>query len=111
MGLVRATKMAFPEFNRTGANGAPLQQDAEEFFSGLLTIGAGILKEDSQIKAALPFATPQELGGASNLIDALFGLKMEETLTCDEFDDKGASGEKDDKMQDDEEAKVSGSSL
>jgi len=103
--------MAFPEFNRTGSNGAPLQQDAEEFFSGLLTIGAGILKEDSQIKAALPFATPQELGGASNLIDALFGLKMEETLTCDEFDDKGASGEKDDRMQDDEEAKVSGSSL
>jgi len=109
--LVRATKMAFPEFNRTGSNGAPLQQDAEEFFSGLLTIGAGILKEDSQIKAALPFATPQELGGASNLIDALFGLKMEETLTCDEFDDKGASGEKDDKMQDDEENKVSGASL
>ena len=103
--LVRATKMAFPEFNRTGPNGAPMQQDAEEFFSGLLTFGAGILKEDSHMKAALPFTTPQELGGASNLIDALFGLKMEETLTCDEFDDKGASGDKDNKMQDDEEAK------
>jgi len=102
--LVRATKMAFPEFNRTGPNGAPLQQDAEEFYSGLLTIGANILKEDSQIKAALPFATPQDLGGASNLIDALFGLKMQETLTCDEFDDKGAS----DKMQEDDDAKVSG---
>ena len=103
--LVRATKMAFPEFNRTGPNGAPLQQDAEEFYSGLLTIGAGILKEDSQIKAGLPFSTPQELGGATNLIDALFGLKMQETLTCDEFDDKGASG--DDKMQEDDDAKVS----
>jgi len=103
--LVRATKMAFPEFNRTGPNGAPLQQDAEEFFSGLLTIGAGILKEDSQLKAALPFATTEELGGASNLIDALFGLKMEETLTCDEFDDMGASSDKGDKMQDDEENK------
>ena len=97
--------MAFPEFNRTGPNGAPLQQDAEEFYSGLLTIGAGILKEDSQIKAGLPFSTPQELGGATNLIDALFGLKMQETLTCDEFDDKGASG--DDKMQEDDDAKVS----
>jgi len=103
--LVRATKMAFPEFNRTGPNGAPLQQDAEEFFSGLLTIGAGVLKEDRQIKAGLPLVTHAELGGASNLVDALFGLKMEETLTCDEFDDKGASGDKDDKMQDDEEAK------
>lgn len=109
--LVRATKMAFPEFNRTGANGAPLQQDAEEFFSGLLTIGAGILKEESQIKAALPFTTPQELDGATNLVDALFGLKMEETLTCDEFDDKGASGDKDDKMKDDEEAKETAASL
>jgi ubiquitin carboxyl-terminal hydrolase 14 len=102
--------MAFPEFNRTGANGAPLQQDAEEFFSGLLTIGAGILKEDSQLNAALPFATTKELGGATNLIDALFGLKMEETLTCDEFDDMGASSDKDDKMQDDEETKEAGAS-
>jgi len=98
--LVRATKMAFPEFNRTGPNGAPLQQDAEEFFSGLLTISADILKEDSQIKAALPFATAEELGGSSNLIDALFGMKMEETLTCDEFDDMGTSGDKDEKMED-----------
>jgi len=109
--LVRATKMAFPEFNRSAPNGAPLQQDAEEFFSGLLTIGASTLKEDSQIKAALPFATAEELGGASNLVDALFGLKMEETLTCDEFDDKGTSGDKNDKMQDDEEAKETGVSL
>lgn len=109
--LVRATKMAFPEFNRTGPNGAPLQQDAEEFFSGLLTIAAGILKEDSQMKAALPFATTEELGGATNLVDALFGLKMEETLTCDEFDDMGASNDKDDKMQDAEETKETGASL
>jgi len=103
--LVRTTKLVFPEFNRTGPNGAPLQQDAEEFFSGLLTIAAGELKDDRQIKAALPFSTTEELGGATNLVDALFGLKMEETLTCDEFDDKGASGGGDDTMQDDEEGK------
>lgn len=90
--LVRSTKMAFPEFARTGPNGAPMQQDAEEFFSGFMTIAAGLLKDDRQIKAALPFASPEELGGANNLVDALFGLKMEETLTCDEFDDKGSSG-------------------
>lgn len=98
--FVRATKMAFPEFARTGPNGAPMQQDAEEFFSGLINIGAGELKEDRQIKAALPFSTPESLGGATNLIDALFGLKMEETLTCDEFDDKGtAAASLDDTMQ------------
>jgi len=31
--------------------------------------------------------------------------KMEETLTCDEFDDKGTSGVKNDKMEDGEETK------
>ena len=40
------------------------------------------------------------------LIDALFGLKMEETLTCDEFDDKGSSSE--DKMQVDDAAAAAG---
>ena len=94
--FVRATKMAFPQFAQTGPNGAPVQQDAEEFFSGLLTIAASEMKEDKQIKAALPFTTDQELGGASNVSDALFGLKMEETLTCDEFDDKVAG---EDEMQ------------
>lgn len=95
--LVRATKMAFPQFAQTGPNGAPLQQDAEEFFSGLMTIAAGEMREKSEIRAALPFTSEEELGGASNITDALFGLKMEETLTCDEFDDKGADG--DEKMQ------------
>lgn len=89
--------MAFPQFAQTGPHGAPMQQDAEEFFSGLMTIAAGEMKENSQIKAALPFSSDTELGGANNITDALFGLKMEETLTCDEFDDKGAAG--DDKMQ------------
>jgi ubiquitin carboxyl-terminal hydrolase 14 len=87
-GFVRATKMAFPQFAQTGSNGAPMQQDAEEFLSGLLTIGATEMKANSQIKAALPFSTEEELGGANNTMDALFGLKMEETLTCDEFDSK-----------------------
>mmetsp|Transcript_124757 Transcript_124757/g.186358 ORF Transcript_124757/g.186358 Transcript_124757/m.186358 type:complete len:564 (+) Transcript_124757:53-1744(+) len=87
-GFVRATKMAFPQFAQTGANGAPMQQDAEEFLSGLLTIAATEMKANSQIKAALPFSTEAELGGANNVADALFGLKMEETLTCDEFDNK-----------------------
>jgi ubiquitin carboxyl-terminal hydrolase 14 len=88
--FVRATKMVFPEFARTGPNGAPQQQDAEEFYSGLLTSAAEQLKDQSHFMAALPFSTPEDLGGATNLVDALFGLKMEETLTCDEFDQKGS---------------------
>ena len=94
-GFVRATKMAFPQFAQTGPNGAPMQQDAEEFLSGLLTMAAAEMKTNSQIKAALPFSTEEELSGANNVVDALFGLKMEETLTCDEF----ASASGDDTMQ------------
>lgn len=95
--LVRSTKMAFPQFAQTGPNGVPMQQDAEEFFSGLMAIAAGEVTSARQIKAALPFSTNEELAGANNLTDALFGLKMEETLTCDEFDDNGATA--DGKMQ------------
>lgn len=105
-GFVRSTKMAFPQFAQTGPNGAPMQQDAEEFFSGLLTIAAGELKDDRQVKAALPFTSSKELDGASNLADALFGLKMEETLTCDEFDGKG-----DDKMEVEGEATTADAGL
>jgi ubiquitin carboxyl-terminal hydrolase 14 len=37
------------------------------------------------IRAGLPSANESDLMGASNLIDAMFGLKLKETLTCDEF--------------------------
>ena len=97
--------MAFPQFAQTGPNGAPLQQDAEEFYSGLLTIGAEEMKDRQQMKAALPAAGEEELAGASNVVDALFGFKMEETLTCDEFDDKGAASGGDD-MQVEMEARA-----
>ena len=84
--LVRATKLAFPQFAQTGPQGQPMQQDAEEFYSGLLTIAAGETRGKAQIEKGLGVVTEGELMGADNLIDASFGLKMEETLTCDEFD-------------------------
>jgi ubiquitin carboxyl-terminal hydrolase 14 len=83
--FVRATKMAFPQLAQTGPQGQPMQQDAEEFFSGLLTIAASDL---TNVQAGIPSVTDDELQGANNLVDAVFGLKMEETLTCDEFSDK-----------------------
>eukprot|EP00978_Attheya_sp_CCMP212_P034082 scaffold141125_cov50-Attheya_sp.AAC.1 len=85
--LVMATKMAFPEFARTGPQGQPMQQDAEEFFSGLLTIASGEMEGANTIQAAFGDrpVTQEELGGAQNLVDAVFGMKMEETLTCDEL--------------------------
>eukprot|EP00545_Synedropsis_sp_CCMP1620_P000670 CAMPEP_0119014026 /NCGR_PEP_ID=MMETSP1176-20130426/9310_1 /TAXON_ID=265551 /ORGANISM="Synedropsis recta cf, Strain CCMP1620" /LENGTH=521 /DNA_ID=CAMNT_0006967161 /DNA_START=115 /DNA_END=1680 /DNA_ORIENTATION=+ len=77
--FVRVTKMAFPQFNQTGPQGQPMQQDAEEFYSGLLTVAAQETSDTSSLEAS-----PQELQGATNLVDAVFGTIMEETLTCDE---------------------------
>jgi len=84
--LVRVTKMVFPQFNQRGPQGQPKQQDAEEFYSGLLSITAETTARREIIDAALTDVSEAELGGADNLVDALFGFKMEETLTCDEFD-------------------------
>jgi ubiquitin carboxyl-terminal hydrolase 14 len=89
--FVRATKMTFPQFAQTGPQGQPMQQDAEEFFSALLTIAASDL---TNVKVGIPSVTDDELQGANNLVDAVFGLKMEEILICDECSAGG--GEHDD---------------
>ena len=85
--LVMATKMAFPQMAQTGPNGAPMQQDAEEFYSSVMGVAANELRGNQLIEAAFHGVKcgEEELNGAGNLIDAVFGLKMEETLTCDEL--------------------------
>jgi len=93
--LVRSTKVAFPQFAQRGPQGQPMQQDAEEFYSGLLTIAASETKGKDNIEKGLDVVTEEELSGADNLVDALFGLKMEETLTCDEFDTENSKMEVD----------------
>jgi len=103
--LVQAVKMAFPQFAQTGPGGVPQQQDAEECFSNLMTTLAAQLRGQENIRAALqaPDITEKELMGATNLIDALFGMKMKETLTCDEFASTATDAKKDgdngDKME------------
>ena len=91
--FVQATKMAFPQFAQTGPQGQPMQQDAEEFFSGLLTATATETSGKDKIEKALAGVTDEELNGASNLVDAVFGMKMEETLTCDELDTQAEEGD------------------
>jgi len=81
--FVMSTKGTFPQFAQTGPNGAPMQQDAEEFFSSFLTVASNEL---SDLNAAFgKTMTGDELKGANNVIDAVFGIKIEETLTCDEL--------------------------
>ena len=57
----------------------PQQQDAEELYSETVQALGAYLKD--------PRGLP-DLGGASNLVDALLGCELEETLTCDECPDE-----------------------
>eukprot|EP00565_Helicotheca_tamesis_P003628 CAMPEP_0185740362 /NCGR_PEP_ID=MMETSP1171-20130828/37592_1 /TAXON_ID=374046 /ORGANISM="Helicotheca tamensis, Strain CCMP826" /LENGTH=588 /DNA_ID=CAMNT_0028412183 /DNA_START=45 /DNA_END=1811 /DNA_ORIENTATION=- len=104
--FVMATKMAFPQFAQTGPRGQPMQQDAEEFYSNLLSVVGGEMKENcltagfQQGGTSASGPTPEELGGAENLADALFGMKMEETLTCDEFSSSETAAASSEKKED-----------
>ena len=91
--LVMATKLAFPQFAQTNAQGQPMQQDAEEFYSGILAIIASEIPKKESIRHGFANhnVTDEDLNGAKNIVDAVFGLKMEETLTCDEFMDTSDS--------------------
>jgi ubiquitin carboxyl-terminal hydrolase 14 len=96
MQFVVATKMAFPQFAQTGPQGQPMQQDAEEFYSGMLNQAAQSLQGKDLIKNSFKGAGVEisdgELGGITNLIDALFAIDMEETYTCDELDGGAGAG-------------------
>lgn len=87
--FVMATKMSFPQFAQTGPQGQPMQQDAEEFYSGLLAIAAqeteGIDIIQKSFASVGKNIEEKDLHGSKNLIDAVFGIRMEETLTCDEL--------------------------
>jgi len=93
--LLRVSRMIFPQFAQRGPQGQPKQQDAEEFLSTMLATFAENTNRRETINAGLSSSTDEELNGATNLIDAVFGLRMEETLTCDEFDstDSNKKGE------------------
>jgi len=90
--LVMATKMVFPQMAQTGPQGQPMQQDAEEFYSSVMNVCSNELRGNDVLKAAFTGHTgsseapkAEELNGATNVIDAVFGMKMEEVLTCDEL--------------------------
>merc|ERR1719502_1844993 len=68
-------KQLYPQFAQTSRTGVPMQQDAEELYSSATTTLANTLKQPHGLK---------DLGGAGNLIDALFGMEMETVTTCDE---------------------------
>ncbi|GMH50970.1 hypothetical protein TL16_g00915 [Triparma laevis f. inornata] len=88
VGFVSAMRQMFPQFAEQGRQGGYAQQDADEFLNSLMMAASQVNSEDA-LKAAFGGKLPskEELGGASNLVEATFGLKMEETLTCPEAGD------------------------
>lgn len=87
--FVMATKAAFPQFAQLNPRGQPMQQDAEEFFSGILASMASAMPGKDAIYRGFQnkAISDEDLNGANNFVDAAFGLKIEDILTCDEFTD------------------------
>jgi len=94
-GFVQAMRAAYPQFAQRGKSGGFSQQDAEEFFTSLFASVAKSLRSPGTLDAAFGQSGVAELpeirdsgskGGVKidNVVDALFGLKMEETLSCPE---------------------------
>lgn len=104
MNLVVSTKMTFPQFAQTGPQGQPMQQDAEEFLMAILNQGAMQLTDRTLMKNAFSQGASEnaadvnekDLTDVGNLVDALFGVDMEETYTCDEVEVGDADADGDD---------------
>lgn len=82
--LVKALHGAVPLFaERNRSTGQPQQQDAEECLMQIQNAAATTwpkLQNDPESKFSA-----EELKGADNMVDAVFGFQLEETLTCDEL--------------------------
>ncbi|RHY23650.1 hypothetical protein DYB25_006318 [Aphanomyces astaci] len=69
--FVDTLRRAFPQFAQQGPRGGYMQQDSDEFLSSLFGTLARQLKQ--------PTTTIKSLDTTDNMVDALFGLEMEET--------------------------------
>lgn len=79
--LVMSLRMKFPQFaQRSSSGGGWMQQDAEELYSSLLSLGAEEMS-GGKIKDLLKLENSM---GAQNVMDTLFGIEMQEQQTCDE---------------------------
>jgi ubiquitin carboxyl-terminal hydrolase 14 len=85
MHFVMAMRSAYPQFAQQN-QGRYSQQDADEFLTSLTTKLSTNLKD---VRSAYKneAITDEAIGGAGNAFDSLFGLKMEETLTCSDAGD------------------------
>jgi ubiquitin carboxyl-terminal hydrolase 14 len=79
-------RQLFPQFATTGRNGAPMQQDAEECWTGIVATLRARLLEPLALDAAAPASAPAApAGGAtSSVVRELFGIDLCTKLTCGE---------------------------
>jgi ubiquitin carboxyl-terminal hydrolase 14 len=85
--FVQATKMVFPQFAQLSpSSGRPMQQDAEEFYSSLLSYLATNITSNTGSTSDSTSTTTN-----ANPIDTIFGIQLKETITCDEFTDPFAN--------------------
>ncbi|CAI5726551.1 unnamed protein product [Hyaloperonospora brassicae] len=77
--FVSVLRRAYPQFaQQAPRSGGYMQQDSDEFLSTLFST-----LQQTLTRAAGGLAS---LGPASNVVDALFGLEMDETIECTESD-------------------------
>eukprot|EP00750_Incisomonas_marina_P012077 INCI16545.2.p1 GENE.INCI16545.2~~INCI16545.2.p1 ORF type:complete len:603 (+),score=144.71 INCI16545.2:583-2391(+) len=77
----------YPQYAERGPTGVPKQQDADEFFSNLLSALKGVPAPPAITGGEVAATSSSSSGGGSAAIDvasALFGITMETTLTCQE---------------------------
>ena len=72
--FVRALRTIEPQFAQTGQRGHFLQQDAQEFFVALYRHLSNELRSAGQFAGG-------DISPAQNMMDALFGIEVEETMT------------------------------
>ena len=66
-------RQVFPQFNETDEQGRHKQQDAEECYTQIVQAFRNVLKSDSEEEKA-------------DFIDRLFGIELENEITCAETD-------------------------
>lgn len=78
-GFVQTMRQIYPQFNETDDHGHHKQQDAEECYTALL----------SSFRAALPLPSEeQQMIGAHDLVEKLFGIELVNTVKNKETDEE-----------------------
>jgi ubiquitin carboxyl-terminal hydrolase 14 len=75
-------RQLFPQFATTGRNGAPMQQDAEECWTGIVATLRARLLEPLALDAAS--SAPPAAGATTSVVRDLFGIDVCTKLTCAE---------------------------